>query len=56
MTAIANGAACKLSPSEIALAASIFVQLGDNLATITASEALCEEQIKKETVDFNNNH
>ena len=31
----------------IALAASIFVQLGDTLATIAAQQALCEEQAEK---------
>ena len=44
VTAIANAIACKLTPSEIALVASIFVQLGDTLATIVAQQTLCEEQ------------
>ena len=43
VTALANSIACKLTLSEIALVASIFVQLGDTLATIAASQALCEE-------------
>ena len=43
ITAIANAIACKLTPSEIALIASILVQLGDTLATIAAHRALCEE-------------
>ena len=44
VTALANAIACKLlTPSEIALVASLFVQLGDTLATIAASQALCEE-------------
>ena len=43
VTALANAIACKLTPNEIALVASIFVQLGDTLATIAASQALCEE-------------
>ena len=43
VTALANAIASKLSPSEIALIASIFVQLGDTLATIAAREALCGE-------------
>ena len=34
VTALANAIVCKLTPSEIALTASIFVQLGDTLATI----------------------
>ena len=44
ITALANAIACKLTPSEIALVAGIFVQLGDTLATIGAVEALCEER------------
>ena len=44
VTAIANAIARKLTPSEIALVASIFVQLGDTLATIVAQQTLCEEQ------------
>ena len=42
VTALANAIACKLTLSEIALVASLFVQLGDTLATIAASQALCE--------------
>ena len=48
VTALANAIACKLTPNEIALVASIFVQLGDTLATIAASQALCEELTKDE--------
>ena len=44
ITALANAIACKLNPSELALIAGIFVQLGDTLATIAAQRALCEEQ------------
>ena len=43
VTALANAIACRLTPSEIALVASLFVQLGDTLATIAASQALCKE-------------
>ena len=43
MTALANAIACKLTPSELALVASLFVQIGDTLATIAATKALCEE-------------
>ena len=43
VTALANAIACKLTPSEVALVASIFVQIGDTLATIAAHRALCEE-------------
>jgi hypothetical protein len=40
ITALANAVACKLSLDEIALIASILVQLGDTLATIAARESL----------------
>ena len=46
ITALANAIACKLSVDEIALLASIFVQLGDTLATIAAREGLCENKTK----------
>ena len=48
VTALANAIACKLSVDEIALLASIFVQLGDTFATIAAREYLCGEQNKFE--------
>ena len=48
VTALANAIACKLSVDEIALLASIFVQLGDTLATIATRENLCGEQKKFE--------
>ena len=35
ITALANAIACRLNADEIALLASIFVQLGDTLATFT---------------------
>ena len=47
ITALANAIACALTPGEIALVASAFVQLGDTLATIAAGRALCEERTKK---------
>lgn len=43
ITAVANAIACRLTPSELALIASLFVQLGDTLATIAAQRGLCEE-------------
>ena len=49
ITAAANALACKLTPSEIALLASAFVQLGDTLATIAAQKALCEEQTESKS-------
>ena len=48
VTALANAIACKLSVDEIALLASIFVQLGDTLATIAARESLCGNSNKTE--------
>ena len=48
VTALANAIACKLSVDEIALWASIFVQLGDTLATIAALENLCTDNVKIE--------
>ena len=48
VTALANAIACRLTPSEIGLVAGIFVQLGDTLATIAASQALCEERAEAE--------
>ena len=38
ITALANAIACKLTSEETALLSSIFVQLGDTLATIAARE------------------
>ena len=43
ITALANAMACKLSEEEITLLASLFVQLGDTLATIATQKALCKE-------------
>ena len=48
ITALANAIACRLTVEETALVASIFVQLGDTLATIAARESLCEGQNKTE--------
>ena len=44
VTAIANAIAHTLPPDDIALIASIFVQLGDTLATIAAWKGLCEDK------------
>ena len=46
VTAIANAIAQNLTVVELALTASIFVQLGDTLATIAAQRALTEEKEK----------
>lgn len=44
VTALANALACNLSLDETSLLASIFVQLGDTLATIAARENLCGDR------------
>lgn len=44
VTALANTMACGLKAEEIALLSSVFMQLGDTLATIAAHRALCETQ------------
>lgn len=41
VTALANAIAYNLTVDEIALIASIFVQIGDTLATIATRENLC---------------
>ena len=46
VTALANAIACRLTIEEMALLASLFVQLGDTLATIAASEGLCADKNK----------
>ena len=48
ITALANAIACKLTAEEDALLSSIFVQLGDTLATIAARESLCGNSNKSE--------
>ena len=48
VTALANAIACSLTLNEIALIAGLFVQLGDTLATIAASQALCEERAENQ--------
>ena len=44
VSALANALASGLSVSELALAASIFVQIGDTLATIAAANDLRKER------------
>ena len=44
ITALANAISCKMSPAELALLASILVQLGDTLVTIAEQRSLCETQ------------
>ena len=46
VTALANAIACKLTSDEIVILASIFVQLGDTLATIATYESMCGNENK----------
>ena len=46
---LANAIACKLSNDEIAMIASILVQLGDTLATIATHKTFCEDKLKTTT-------
>lgn len=43
ITAVANSIACRLSNDELTLLSSVFMQLGDTLATIAAQRAICEK-------------
>lgn len=43
ITALANALACRLTEEELTLLASLFVQLGDTLATIATQKTLCKE-------------
>ena len=43
VTVLANAIACNFSDDEIVLIASIFVQLGDTLATIATQKSLCKQ-------------
>lgn len=43
ITAIANSLACNRSIEELNLLSSVFMQLGDTLATIAAQRAICEK-------------
>lgn len=45
VTAIANAIACQLSDDNLDLAAAIFTQLGDTLATISVQRSLCNKKI-----------
>ena len=47
ITALANGIACKLSDDELLLLASILVQLGDTLVTISTQRSICEKLSQK---------
>ena len=44
ITALANTIACSLTLDELALWASVLVQLGDTLATIATREGLCQNK------------
>lgn len=47
ITALANSIASGLTTEEISLISSLFMQLGDILATIAAQRVLCQAQEKK---------
>ena len=47
ITAVANGIARGLSIEETALIASVFVQLGDTLATIATQRTICEARAEE---------
>ena len=49
VTALANALSCKLTSDEMALLASVLVQLGDTLATIAARDSLCAGKENKES-------
>lgn len=44
VTALANSIACDLSDEDLELAAAIFSQLGDTLATIAVQRARCTKE------------
>ena len=50
ITAFANALACKLTVDEMGLLASILVQFGDTLATISLTESLCKSEKESENV------
>ena len=50
VTAMANAMACELNDDELALIASILVQLGDTLVTIVTKRGLCESKKAERTV------
>lgn len=41
VTALANAIACQLSDDDLGLAAAVFTQLGDTLATLAVQRARC---------------
>ena len=44
ITAIANMLSCKLNNDELLLLASVLVQLGDTLVTISTRRSICENK------------
>ena len=48
VTALANVIACRLTPDELAILSTVFVQLGDTLATIATIKSLCTDQTENE--------
>ena len=48
VTAIANAISSNLNTEELTLLATVFVQLGDTLATIVTQRAICEAKISSQ--------
>ena len=48
VTALANAIACRLTPDELAILSTVFVQLGDTLATIATIKSLCTDQTEND--------
>ncbi len=49
VTAVANAISCKLTNDELLLLASVLVQLGDTLVTISTQRSFCENNCKNGT-------
>ncbi|HBY71051.1 MAG TPA: hypothetical protein DEG06_02305 [Lachnospiraceae bacterium] len=58
LVAFITAAACKINecfpPEEVSLLAAAFTQLGDTLATLIASEELCDKKTESAAKDTNN--
>lgn len=51
VTALANALACQLSDNDLALAITIFSQIGTTLATIAAQRAVCAQTAGRQTTE-----
>lgn len=43
ITALSNAIACGLNDEQLGLAAAVFTQIGDTLATISVQRSICSE-------------